>query len=184
LTQVLDIIMARRSDRHFCDRPVGELAIGALVEAFRWAPSSSNRQPWRLVFACSEAASRAFDDCLSEGNRAWAAVAPVKMVLVANPGEQPDRGAVQSSVLDCGLALQNLLLQGCSMGLTIHAMAGWDDARVRAAFSIGEPLLPVALVVAGYRGAVDTLAPDVQAKDRKPRVRRPVAEIVFADRLG
>lgn len=89
MTQVLDIIMARRSDRHFSDRPVGEAVIDALfdalVEACRWAPSSNNCQPWRLVFARSEVASSAFDHCLSEGNRAWATVAPDRKPRVRRP---------------------------------------------------------------------------------------------------
>jgi nitroreductase len=176
--------MDRRSDRSFTQQPLEQSVVDALVESFRWAPSSNNKQPWRLILARSEAASKAFDASLSDANRLWATVAPLKIVIVANPAEQPDRSGLQCFMLDCGLALENMLLQGYAMGLTIHAMAGWDAARVREGFAIGAPFEPVALVAAGYRGSIDDLAPEVQAKDRRPRVRKAVEEIVFTDRLG
>jgi nitroreductase len=42
---ILDVIRNRRSDRHFNGRPVAQSDIDVLIEAFRWAPSSTNRQP-------------------------------------------------------------------------------------------------------------------------------------------
>ena len=72
------------------------------------------------------------------------------LVVVGNPDEQPDRNGQQSFILDCGLALENLLIQGCALGLTTHAMIGWDFDKVAKAFAIPAPMRPVALVVAGY----------------------------------
>ena len=72
----------RRSDRHFDGRPVAQQEIDLLIEAFRWAPSSTNRQPWRLIFATSAVARAAYDDALSAGNKQWACAAPVKIVVV------------------------------------------------------------------------------------------------------
>jgi len=43
---------------------------------------------------------------------------------------------------------------------------------------------PVALVVAGHRGQIEDLPPDVQEKDRKPRTRKAVEEIVVWNRFG
>jgi nitroreductase len=179
----LEVLMNRRSDRHFADRPLEPGVADALFEAFRWAPSSNNRQPWRLLVAESPEAVRAYDEALSEGNRAWATAAPLKLVLVGNPAEQPDRDGLQCFMLDCGLALENLLVQGCAMGLTAHAMVGWDAARVIAGFSIPEPMRPVALIAVGYRGRVEDLAPAVREKDLRPRTRRPIDEIVVRNRF-
>jgi nitroreductase len=180
---ILQALVDRRSERHFSDRPLEPETVESLIEAFRWAPSSNNQQPWRLLIAHDAAAITAFDDALSRGNRAWATAAPLKMVLVGNPDEQPDRNGLQSFMLDCGLALENLLVQGCAMGLTAHAMVGWDAARVIAGFSIPEPMRPVALIAVGYRGRVEDLAPAVREKDLRPRTRRPIDEIVVRNRF-
>jgi nitroreductase len=181
---ILQALVDRRSERHFSDRRLEPETVESLIEAFRWAPSSNNQQPWRLLIAHDTAAIAAFDDALSRGNRAWATAAPLKMVLVGNPDEQPDRNGLQSFMLDCGLALENLLVQGCALGLTIHAMAGWDFDKVTQAFAIPAPMRPVSLVVAGHRGRIEDLPPEVQEKDRKPRTRKAVEEIVVWNRFG
>ena len=43
---------------------------------------------------------------------------------------------------------------------------------------------PVALVVAGYRGRIEDLPEEIAAKDRKPRTRKPVEEIVVWNRFA
>src|ERR687897_253735 len=134
MSQVLDVLMSRRSDRHFSKRALEPEAVDTLIEAFRWAPSSNNRQPWRLLIAESSEARAIYDDALSDANRLWAPAAPLKLVLVGNLDEQPDRNGLQCFMLDCGLALENLLVQGYSMGLTIHAMVGWDAQKVERGF--------------------------------------------------
>ena len=181
---ILEVIRNRRSDRHFDGRPVAQTDIDLLIEAFRWAPSSSNRQPWRLIFATDQAARAAYDDALSAGNKPWACAAPVKIVVSGSAEEQPDRNGLHSWLLDAGLALENMLIQGYAMGLTIHAMAGYDEQKVLKGFGIPAPFRVAALVAAGYRGTVESLPEEVRAKDLKPRVRKAAGEFVFRDSFG
>jgi nitroreductase len=183
MPQVLDALMSRRSDRHFSQKPLEAEVVDTLFEAFRWAPSSNNRQPWRLLVADNADARGIFDGALSDANKLWAPAAPLKMVLVGNPEEQPDRNGLQCFMLDCGLALENLLIQGYAMGLTIHAMVGWDSEKVTRGFSIPAPMKPVALIAAGYRGRVEDLVEEVQVKDKRPRTRKPLGEIIVKDRF-
>jgi nitroreductase len=181
---ILEVIRTRRSDRHFAARPVAREDIDLLIEAFRWAPSSSNRQPWRLLFANSPAARAAYDDALSAGNKPWACAAPVKIVVLGTPEEQPDRNGLHVWLLDAGLALENMLIQGYAMGLTIHAMAGYDEQKILRGFAVPAPFRVAAVVAAGHRGRVEELPEDVRAKDLKPRVRKAAAEFAFADTFG
>jgi len=183
MSGIIAALSGRRSERHFAQRPIEPETIDTLIEAFRWAPSSNNRQPWRLLIAADDGAVRAFDDALSEANRAWAAAAALKMVVIGHPEEQPDRNGLQCFMLDCGLALENLLIQGCAMGLTIHAMVGWDTEKVVRGFAIPAPMRPVALVAAGYRGRIEDLSPELQAKDSRPRTRKPHAEMTVWNRF-
>jgi nitroreductase len=180
---IIEAIRNRRSDRHFNGRPVAQADIDLLIEAFRWAPSSSNKQPWRLLFATSADARAVYDDALSAGNKPWATLAPVKMVIIGNPAEQPDRNGLHTWLLDCGFALQNMLIQGYAMGMTIHAMAGYDEKKLLSGFNIPEPFRVAAVAAAGWRGKVESLPEDVRAKDLKPRERKAPGEFVFTDRF-
>jgi len=44
-----EAIRGRRSVRHFSSEPVPRPDIEAMIEAARWAPSSTNFQPWRFL---------------------------------------------------------------------------------------------------------------------------------------
>ena len=182
--KILDVLADRRSERHFAKRSLDPEIIESLIEAFRWAPSSNNRQPWRLLIASEQSAIQNFDNALTDANHSWAAAAPLKMVIIGHPEEQPDRNGLQCFMLDCGLALENMLIQGCAMGLTIHAMVGWDVEKVTRCFAIPAPMRPVALVAAGYRGRVEDLSEELQAKDKRPRTRKPRGEIVVWNRFA
>jgi len=181
---ILDVLRNRRSERHFDGRPLEQQQIDLLIEAFRWAPSSQNRQPWRLIFAVSPEARAGFDDALSDSNRKWATAAPVKMVMIGTPDEQPDRNGLNAWMLEVGIALENMLIQGCAIGLTMHAMAGWDEQKLLKSFRIPPPFRVAALGVAGYPGKVEDLPEDVRAKDLAPRVRKAAGEIAFRDAFG
>jgi nitroreductase len=184
MSKLLDVIRDRRSDRHFANKPLEADTVDALLDAFRWAPSSNNRQPWRVVIAASAAANRVFDDALSAGNKQWAPVAPLKMVIIAVPEEQPERNGLQNALLDVGMAMQNMMVQGYAMGLTIHAMAGWDYDKICTGFAIPANAKPVALMAAGYRGRVEDLIEEVRVKDLKPRTRKTTAEFTYRDHYG
>jgi hypothetical protein len=76
----------------------------------------------------SPEAHQKFDAALSENNQKWATQAPVKMIILGNPEEQPDRNGQNRWLLDVGLALENMLLQGCDLGLTVHVLTLGDLA--------------------------------------------------------
>ena len=112
MSKLLDVIRERRSDRHFANKPLEAETVEALLDAFRWAPSSNNRQPWRVLIVSSAEAHRIFDDALSAGNKQWAPVAPLKMVIIGVPEEQPERNGMQNFLLDVGFAMENMMVQG------------------------------------------------------------------------
>lgn len=70
-------IASRKSTRAFDNRQVSKEMLTDLFEAVRWAPSAFNEQPWRFIIA--QNGEQGFDllcDCLFEGNRNWAKMAP------------------------------------------------------------------------------------------------------------
>jgi len=184
MVDIHPVLRNRTSGVAFSDPPLEPEKIESLLEAFRWAPSSRNAQPWRLIVVQSPDAHQKFDEALSENNQKWATQAPVKMIILGNPEEQPDRNGQNRWLLDVGLALENLLLQGCDMGLTVHALAGWDEDMVLKNFNIPAPFRVAALFAVGYPGKVEALSEELQQKARQPQVRKPLDEIVSWDGFG
>src|SRR5262249_4560288 len=76
---VHELIAAPWSPAGFADRRVSREDLCSLFEAARWAPSSSNEQPWSYIVATrSDSAEFAqLLSCLVEGNQVWARTAPV-----------------------------------------------------------------------------------------------------------
>lgn len=185
---LLRAIADRRSPRAFADRPVPDERLAVLFEAARWAPSGGNGQPWRFVI--TRRGGEAFERLaatLRPGNAAWAPRAPVLLAAACktvrdDPGKpvRPNRRAL----LDLGLALENLLLQAAHDGLAAHPMAGFDADAASAALGVPEDHQLGVLVALGYPGDPASLAPEVRAKDERPRRRLALASFVFDDRFG
>lgn len=181
-------IADRRSVRAFADRPVPDERLAILFEAARWAPSGGNGQPWRFVV--TRRGGAAFDRLaatLRPGNAAWAPRAPVLLAAAVktvrdDPGK-PVR-ANRRALLDLGLALENLLLQAAHDGLVAHPMAGFDAEAASAALGVPENHELGVLVALGYPGDPAALAPEVRAKDERPRRRQALGAFVFEDRFG
>ena len=51
---VENFFFERWSSRLFTDKPISRNQILSLFEAARWAPSSSNSQPWKFVYATND----------------------------------------------------------------------------------------------------------------------------------
>src|SRR6201997_5068740 len=78
------LLAERWSPRGF-DRAheLDDVALTALLEAARWAPSAQNSQPWRfLVTRRGEEAHARLLAALAPGNQAWAGAASA-LILVA-----------------------------------------------------------------------------------------------------
>ena len=184
--RVHDVLRRRWSPRSFLDRPVEHSVLALLLEAARWAPSSSNEQPWRFIVATRDQP----DDyarllaCLGDRNQIWAKLAPVLMLSVAKTtfirSERPNRHALH----DVGLATATLIVQATAVGVSVHPRAGFDSDKARAAFQIPDGFEPVAAMAVGYLGDPDRLPDDFRAREIAPRTRRPLNETAFSGTWG
>jgi nitroreductase len=181
-----DLLTQRWSPRAFSEQAVGQDQLHVLLEAARWAPSSSNEQPWRFIVATKEAPED-YDRllaCLLEGNRKWAHRAPVLMLSVARMDFEEDSRPNRHAFHDVGLASENLLLQATALGLVAHPMAGFDVERARAELKIPSGYEPVAMIAVGYPGELSVLPDYLQQRELKPRERKPLTEIAFSGQWG
>jgi nitroreductase len=181
------LIEARWSPRAFADREVEVGKICSLLEAARWAPSCYNEQPWRFFFGLRQETPQAYailQDLLVPGN-AWAKKAPVLMLSVAKRHFSHDHAPNRHALHDVGLAVANMVLQAQSLGLVCHQMAGFYPDKALERLQIpAEAYEPVAMMAIGYPGDPETLEEPLRSRERAPRSRRPLQELVFSDQWG
>lgn len=173
---VLDLIARRRSSRAFSSQPLPEAAVEALIDAARWAPSYGNRQSWRFVVVQQREALERLHTTLTRGN-AYAKAAPLLVAVCAYPDDGQIVDGKEYYLLDCGLALENLMLQAIGMGLHAHAIGGFSEQGARDALGIPPAVRVVAICIIGYPGDVADLDERSQAAEERPRVRFPVDDV-------
>ncbi|HZI19764.1 MAG TPA: nitroreductase family protein [Pyrinomonadaceae bacterium] len=179
-----DLLRRRWSPLAFSARSVGPETLLSLFEAARWAPSSFNGQPWRFVVATKDEPEE-FNrmlGCLVPANQRWAKDAPVLMLAVASLNFAHDGRPNRHAMYDTGAAVMCMILQATSLGLYAHQMGGFIPERARETYSIPGGFEPAAAVALGYLGDPESLPEDLRARERKPPVRQPLRDFVFAGR--
>lgn len=174
----------RWSPRSFSDEPVTREQVASLLEAARWAPSCYNDQPWLFVWALEPEDRERVLGLVAEGNRAWAARAPLLGVVFARRtfghNGKPNRWAG----FDAGAASFALALQADAMGLATHFMGGFDEAASYDALGVPrEEYEAMAAFAAGRRGEPERL-PEPLRQREKPNGRKAVAEISAEGRFA
>ncbi len=174
------LIAGRWSPRAF--DPAHTLAptqIAAMLEAARWAPSANNSQPWRfLVARRGDDAYAALFELLSSGNRQWAGAASA-LVLVAAQTVGENGAARPYAHYDTGQAVAHLVAQAHHDGLAAHQMGGFDNAASAVRFGLPAGVEPVVVVAVGRRDETRQLPEPFAARERAPRVRREVDELLL-----
>jgi nitroreductase len=179
---VLDHIATRWSPRAFdTDFTFGENDLRGIFEAARWAPSASNSQPWRFIIARRGTAS--FTQILSNlvgFNQLWAGSAAALVVNVAEV--ETHEGEPQPwAKYDLGQAVAYLSLQAHSEGLHLHQMGGFDGDAIAAAFDLAGHQSVVSVTAMGRIGSVDQLPEQLAERERAPRERLGLHEIVLLE---
>jgi nitroreductase len=183
-TPVSALFLKRWSARAMTGEPIPEKLLHCLLEAARYAPSAYNAQPWRFVYARKgEPAFDALLGALVESNRVWAQNASA-LILAASKAEFTPPGHAEPAVLgsasfDTGAAWASLAFQAALLGLTTHAMAGFDAQKARAAVKAPENLKMEVVIAVGRRGDPQNLPAEKQALEH-PNARRPLAQTAFA----
>jgi nitroreductase len=163
--EVEQILVDRWSPRAMSGDDISNDELQSLFEAARWAPSSMNNQPWRMLYATRGSSHwTAFFDLLVDANKVWCAKASVLVVMVSKT--TLDNGKpCRTHSYDTGAAWMSLALQGAAMGLVVHGMQGFDYDRARVDLQIPDGYQVEAMAAVGRPGAVEELPEPLQARE-------------------
>ena len=132
------LFLDRWSPRAMTGEEIPEEDLMVLFEAARWAPSSFNNQPWRILYARRGGEHwELFFNLLVDANKAWAKDAAALLLFVSKETFDYNGKPSITHTFDCGSAWENLALQGWLKGLVVHGMQGFDYDRART-----EPIAP------------------------------------------
>lgn len=172
-----EIFLKRWSPRAMSGEPISEEQLMTLFEAARWAPSTYNEQEWRFLYAKRDTEHfDTFFDLLVEANQAWCKNAAVLVVVCSHKSFSKNGKPNPVHTLDAGAAWENLALQGATMGLVVHGMAGFHNSKAASELEIPSEYEVEMMIAIGQPGELDVLPEDYQ-KMEQPSSRKPVAEI-------
>jgi len=177
-----ELIANRWSPRVFADTPITDTDLKFLFEAGRWAPSSYNTQPWRVVWGIK--GSKTYDRIMKhlvEFNQGWAKNAHV-LLLTFIKTHNDDGDELTHAEHDLGQFAALMSVQAQSMGIAAHQMSGLnaDDAKKEFKFPEGYKAM-TAIALGHYGGDIDELPSDqLKEQEKSGRQRNPQEEFTFA----
>lgn len=178
------LFIDRWSPRGMTGEAVSEQELMTMFEAARWAPSSTNAQPWRILYARRDTAHwPAYTSLLFDGNRSWGDRAGALLLFVSHTFNDVMGSASDTHSFDTGAAWENLALQGYLLGLAVHGIAGFHRDRARELLKIPTEFHLEAMVVIGRPGAHDLLSDAHRARET-PNDRRPLSRTVCEGEFG
>jgi nitroreductase len=179
---MLPVLAHRWSPRSFKDTPVPANDLKIILEAARWAASSSNLQPWRFLVGVkgSETHKKIFETLVGF-NQSWAGN-PGVLILGAALEKDSKGNPNRYASYDLGQAAVSLITQATALGLASHSMAGFDHEAARRAFNLTEDYVVGAIIAIGYQNEPSALTDEqLQQREIAPRERKPLSEIALID---
>jgi len=176
---VIETIRRRRSIRRFLDNEIPDDILTTLLEAFRLAPSSGNRQPYKFVVVRDKAARAALASaCRYNPGRAngheFISNAPLIIVACGHEKEaitrfyrdgncylttdrtvsqiekDAERPVWNMMPLDIAIALDYIDLTAVSLGLGTCWVASLDELEVKRIIEVPDEYRVISTIVIGY----------------------------------
>ena len=165
--EVFEAIKGRRSIRKYTKEPVPEDLVLKILDAGRWAPSSSNRQPWSFIVLRDKEIRMKVAEATTYGK--FLANAPLGIVVVIDPHGSNHPGG------DGAIATQNMLLAAHALGLGTCWIGCYNstyEERVKEILEIPKNRRVLSIISIGYPAESPT------------STRKELTEIVFTDKHG
>lgn len=152
----LDLLFRNaRTHNGFDTATIPDEKLRQLYDIVKWAPSTMNTQPMRIVFVKSEAGKKLLEPALSPGNHDKTMAAPVVAILAWDSkfyenlprmfahrpqaidlfkGDDKAAHAERTAFRNASMQGGYFILAARAVGLDCGPMSGFDNAKVDAAF--------------------------------------------------
>lgn len=175
---IANLFLDRWSPRAMSGEAIPEEDLMVLFEAARWAPSSYNNQPWRILYARRNSDHwPVFFDLLADVNKGWARNAGVLLLFISKTTLDLNGKPSITHSFDAGAAWENLALQGTLKGYVVHGMQGFDYERAKAVLGVPDGYRVEAMAAIGKPGAKAALPEELQKREA-PNARRKLEETI------
>ena len=172
------LFLDRWSPRAMSGEAISDADLRVLFEAARWAPSSYNSQPWRMLYARRDTPQwPLLFDLMVEFNQSWTKNAAALVLFVSRETFEHNGKPAPTHSFDCGAAWMSLALQGELKGCVVHGMQGFDYDRAKTALGIPDGYRVEAMAAIGKPAPKESLPKEMQARE-VPSDRKPLAEIL------
>ncbi len=164
----MQAILGRRSIRKYTSKQVEDEKIQQILEAGRWAPSASNKQPWHFIVVTDGTMRKELADNHPYGR--FMSQSPVVIVVLGDPDKHP-----KYYLADPHNAVQNMLLAAYELGLGTCWMGVRDtpiEHKFRDLLQIPDKFRVVCAISVGYT--------DLKAT----RTREPLENLVSYEFYG
>lgn len=165
---VVKAIRDRRSIRKYKDTEVADEKIDIILQAGRWAPSASNKQPWHFIVVKNNEMRKRMAEAHPYGR--FMAESPVVIVALGDPSKHPRYHLADphNAVLNMLLAAHNEGLNSCWMGVRDTDI----EPKMRELLNIPDDLRVICCVSIGY------------GNQERTSTRFPLEEIVSWEIFG
>jgi len=158
--KLLEFMKNRRSIRSFQNTPIAEDAIEMLLEAARWTPSASNRQPWEFIVIKDKELLENVASNAMFGK--FVKRAPLAIAIVGKKNVSPNW-----YVIDTSLVSMNMMLMAWSLGIGTCWIGSMDREKAKEILKLNEDDYLLTILPFGYvKGAIP-----------KPTLRKSLEEI-------
>lgn len=143
----LQLAAARYSVRKFKNEPVRKEDVDRILQAGHLAPTGCNRQPQRIFVIQSAEAMEKLRPCTK-----CHFGAPMAMLICYDEAISWKRkyDGADSGWADASIVTTHMMLEAAEIGVGTTWVMHFDPTAVKAAFSLPDNLVPVALLVMGY----------------------------------
>ena len=173
-----NLFLDRWSPRAMTGESISREDLMSLFEAARWAPSSYNNQPWRMLYARRESKHwPLFFDLLVEFNQSWVKNAAALVLFISRTHFDFNGEPAPTHSFDTGSAWENLALQGWLKGFVVHGMQGFDYERARTELNVPEEFQVEAMAAIGIAADPTTLPDELREKEA-PSDRRKLEKTI------
>ncbi|HEY2827867.1 MAG TPA: nitroreductase family protein [Pirellulales bacterium] len=178
------LFLDRWSPRAMSGEEISDAELKVLFEAARWAPSSYNNQPCRILYARRNTPQwQMFFELMVPQNQEWTKNAAALLVFISKTTFDFNGKPYPTHSFDAGAAWENLALQAWLKGYVAHGMQGFDYERAKTALKIPDEFRVEAMVAIGKPGKMETLSEQNQKREA-PSERKKLAEIVCEGPFG